>query len=564
MKQIDLNRSRNEFGIKDGRVFTRITKMAMLLIFPIMMIGMVSCDEYFDTNPDDVINADDYISSQSEMYSGYLGIITKMQDVGDKAILLTDTRGDFLEPTYNAPQELWDIYNYENTDNNSFADPEGYYAVIIACNDYFDKMFEYKDEIGDAMDASTERNFQALISGAIRIKAWSYLTLGKIYGKAIYFDDPLTELKDLNDGALFTTLNSLDAVADKCLDLIDNGLEGINGTSEMNWSEWLDPEDPNNSAYAEWQYITPDYFCMRSELCLIKGIEYDWVREQTMNILSTTFLEDSYIYRLSAGFTNNYYRIFAQGTYYTRESITSIIYDYSNNQTNHVITYFGKRYPAEYLLRPTTYAMNKYGENDTRAYGAYFTAQDGDTVMTKYHINYAWRQPYQSDPSIPLFRGHDLHFMLAEAENHLGHWDQAASILNGGISGRFTSLVVDTTQTGWDPRYQDWIDNATYPNIGIRGCVNATQHELPKPTDEGYDLTEEERIKIYDLELLDEMLLEYAGEGRSYGMMIRMAKRYNDWSIVADRVCPKYPTSMQESIRAKIMAGGYFVDWDLQ
>jgi len=561
MKQVYFNISENEHEIWCLWFLSRIKKIMLRLIIVLVAFSTFSCDDFFETNPDDIVNDEDYISTQSEMYSGYLGILTKIQEVGDQAIFLTDTRADFLEPSSNASQELWNIYNYEATQDNSFADPEGYYAVIIACNNYFDKMFKYKEEIGEAMDNSTETNFDALISGALRIKAWSYLTLGKIYGEAVYFDDPLSELVDLKEGLVFTKLNSLDEVVDRCFDLLDVGIEGIQGNLVMNWGEWLDSEDPDNSAYVSWRYITPDYLCMRAELCLLKGTEYAWVREQILTLLDETFLEDEYKYRLNAGFTNNYYRVFAQGTYYSRESISSIIYDYSNNQTNNVITCFGKRSPAEYLLRPSTYAVNKYGEDDTRSFGAYFTEQDGDTVMTKYHINYAWRKPYQSDSSIPLFRGHDLHFMLAEAENHLGHWDQSAAILNGGISGRFTSLVVDVTQTGWDLRYQGWIDNSFYPNIGIRGSVNATQHELPKPTDAGYNLTEEERTKIYDLELLDEMLLEYACEGRAYGMMIRMAKRYNDYSIIADRICPKY--SNPESIRSKIMDGGYFVDWDL-
>lgn len=538
----------------------------MHIMILVVLTGFLlpGCDGFFETNPGDIINTDDYINAQSEMYSGYLGIITKMQAVGDQAVLLTDLRADFLEPTVNAPQELWEIYNYGNTAGNSIADPAGYYAVIIACNDYFQKMFEYRKGLGKEMDESTTVNFNALISGTLRIKAWAYLTLGKIYGKAVYFDDPVTELQDLSKGHTFTLLPTLDAIVEKCFSLIDTGVNGIDGRLVMEWGTWLNPEDPNSEANVAWDYITPDYLCLRTELCLLAGTDYAWVREQILQLLYETFQADGYKYRLNAGLTGNYYRIFAQGSFYSRETISSVVYNYANKQTNRLITYFGKRSPAEYLLRPSSYAMSKYGENDVRGYGCYFTAQDGDTVMTKYHSNYRWRQPYQSDASIPLQRAHDLHFMLAEAENHLGHWDQAASLLNGGIAGRFTTLIVDTSLEGWESRYQGFIDNASYPNTGICGCVNATQHLLPKPTDENYSMTEEERVKAYDLALLDEMLLEYAGEGRAYGMMIRMAKRYNDWSIVADRVCPKYPASQQESIRAAIMSGNYFVDWNLE
>jgi hypothetical protein len=39
--------------------------------------------------------------------------------------------------------ELQDIYNYRDTKGNAYANPLCYYAVIIACNDYFNKMREY-------------------------------------------------------------------------------------------------------------------------------------------------------------------------------------------------------------------------------------------------------------------------------------------------------------------------------------------------------------------------------------------------------------------------------------
>jgi len=41
-------------------------------------------------------------------------------------------------------RRIWDIYNYRDLNGNPFADPAGYYAVIIACNDYFQKMLNIK------------------------------------------------------------------------------------------------------------------------------------------------------------------------------------------------------------------------------------------------------------------------------------------------------------------------------------------------------------------------------------------------------------------------------------
>jgi len=534
----------------------------------LMVISFAGCDSYFNTDPSDIINTEDYIGAQSEMYSGYLGIISKMQKMGDQMIFMSDIRMDYMEPTYDAPEDLWQLYYYNNSSTNSYADPVDFYAVIIACNDYLNQMFEYKSELGEAMDQSTETNFNALISSTLRIKAWTYFKLAKLYGKAIYFDDPVTELKDLTGNSAFTELN-FDQIVSKCLDLIDTGVNGIDGTLDMSWGTWLDPENPTDGAYVGWNYITPDYLCLRCELLLnTDAPDYTWIKDHILDRLEEAFSIDYYRFSLNAGWSGNYYRIFAEGSYYSRSSISSIIYDYTNNQTNDLITFFGKRYPAKYLLRPSTYSFNKYADDDRRCIPCNFLLQNGDTVIGKYHSSYRWREAYQSDASIPLYRGHDLHFWLAEAENHLGHWDPCKTLLNEGLSNRFTELSAFTNNADpeqWDPQYSIFYTYAgnSYKNLGIAGVVSGTQHELPTPEDEDYNnMTEDERIKEYDLALLDEMLLEFPAEGRVMGMAYRMARRYNDMSIIADRVVPKYPADRQDEIRAKIMNGDFFIKWD--
>ena len=203
------------------------------------------------------------------MYRGFLGIVTRMQNAGDHPIFLTDTRCNFLEIAPNAPIALQDIYNYEPTDGNEYADPTCFYEIITACNDYFDKMEEYHKKIGGSMSESAAADFPKLVSSALRIKVWAYYTLGRIYGKAYYFDDPLEEIKDLNDASVFTPLNSMYEVSEKCIELLDNGitLDGNHYAAdlEMDWPAWIDPET-QSSSYDYWNYLTPPWLLMRAEL----------------------------------------------------------------------------------------------------------------------------------------------------------------------------------------------------------------------------------------------------------------------------------------------------------
>ena len=142
-----------------------------------------SCDDFFTTDPDNIINVGDYISTENEMYRGFLGIITRMQNAGDHAIFLTDPRCNFLEIAPNAPVALQNIYNYEPTDGNEYADPTCYYEIVTACNDYFDKMAEFRREIGSSMSEAAAADFPKLISSAVRIKVWATIRWGVFTGK---------------------------------------------------------------------------------------------------------------------------------------------------------------------------------------------------------------------------------------------------------------------------------------------------------------------------------------------------------------------------------------------
>src|SRR5690606_40275494 len=111
-------------------------------------------------------------------------------------VFLSDLRTDLLEPTVNAPQDLWDLYNFKEKPGNSFANPRPYYDLIVNANAYLNKIIAYRKNSPTAIE---EAHYQALISGTIRFKVWKYLTLGKLYGQVAYFDDPDLNLDKIGE-----------------------------------------------------------------------------------------------------------------------------------------------------------------------------------------------------------------------------------------------------------------------------------------------------------------------------------------------------------------------------
>ena len=181
----------------------KLYQISALLLMMLTTVMISSCSDFFDPDTDDELNGEDYISSNTEMYTGFLGLMTKMQAVGDKEILLTDTRAELLEPTEDSNPELISLYNYDtDLQGNSYADPSGYYEVVIACNDYLAKMGDYRNnpDVDDEI-------WQNLVSSAIRIKVWAYKTIGEIYGKAVWFDDPIAKVTDITEANGFKLMD---------------------------------------------------------------------------------------------------------------------------------------------------------------------------------------------------------------------------------------------------------------------------------------------------------------------------------------------------------------------
>lgn len=583
------------------------------LLLSVAALPLAACDDFFNTDPDTLINVDEYISDENEMYRGFLGIITRMQNAGDHAIFLTDTRCNFLETAPNAPVALQDIYAYKSTDGNEYADPSCYYEIIVVCNDYLAKMEEYIQKVGAGISEVGAGNFPKLISSTLRIKVWAYYMLGRIYGEAYWFDDPLEEKKELDDSSVFTYLPDMRAIVDRCVALLDNGIdlagEHYTADLEMDWPAWIDPET-QDAAYEYWDYLTPPWMLLRAELVSWRGEHADWVWIKD-NILQFIYMiygnNVGYIPHMNGNYDSdnesenigNAKRFYScsipnQHQYYNNfftEQVGSpyllicgLMYDYDNHQRNRLVQYFCPAYPGDgFYLQPSQYGISQYSDTDIRGLTQMQTMYsiNGTVAFTKYYYSregghsprYLRTNIFEIEPTIPLFRGHDLHFLLAEAENHLGNWHPAKVLLNNGLENEFPDRGTKPLPEGegWDDRYLSWFGTSGgYGDVGIAGMALGNEHPLPVPDgngsfvdDEGNTYTEQERMKAYDLALADEYLLEYTGEGKAYSYLCKMAERYGDPDIVADRVAPKYPDALQAGVRASIATDGYFIKWNL-
>ncbi len=548
------------------------------------LFSFTACDDYFNPDADNVLVDEDYIGNVNELYSGYIGIAAKVQSVADHAIILSELRSDLLEPTANAPQELWDIYNYKETASNSFATPRGYYDVIVNANNYIQKAIEYKRKNQGAVDDAI---FEPLVSGAIRYKVWAYLMLGKLYGEAVYMDEALTEHQDISQ---FPTL-PLDQLITRLLDLMEQGVDGfqmdeegnmkkINGKQVLVWSEIL--FQGSGQGDLTWNMINPSPEPLRMELNLWAG-KY----QEVINI-GIPYIYDGGTkrFKLSNEDYNGEWKQFfySAPVTKTRELINVVPFDYERNQMNRLVSYFSNTYPADYYLKPTEVAMDRF-LNQTRKDGitksdfyrgfhdggATFRRQNGEWVFYKFNRgleNPSMTQPevYKNNVHITLYRAADLHLFMAEALNNMGKFPEAEALLNDGIEA-YLSKYSGNLRPPFD---NELYNSALGTNWGVRGRIDLAPvypEGITKEFLASGEATEEDSLaymKALDELLVEETALESAGEARSYFAMIRVAKRWNDPSILAGRVSAKYDAGKQQEVYSRLMdPNNWFVNYDL-
>ena len=563
--------------------------MKQFIGFVFILAGLATitaCSDFWDPETEDEFNGEDGFTSNTEMYTGFLGIMTKMQAIGDKEILLTETRGELIEPTDDSSNELIALNNYEpNLQNNAYANPQGYYEVIIACNDYLNNMRDYRKRPN-----VNEEAWEALVASALRVKVWTYKTLAEIYGKAVWFDDPIHEVTEIKEGERFHLL-TLEPLVDKCLAVMDQGFEGVDSKKDIDWYEWLDPTHSvslSSSQYRKWNYMTPPYAGLYAELCLWKGAYldaagadskeyYKRAADRLLSALSTQIEcgsdPGSNVYWLPSAATPGHYSpIWNYAQPYPYESISALIYDYTNNQTNTLLKHFSNEYPNKYWLRPSAAGEARFldasfnpgtSTNDTR-YKTNFGTSSGVRYIAKFRpVGSSVRtNAYQDDVHIFIYRAMQYHIMLAEALNHLNRFEAMNRVFNIGFSG----YTMDATLPEWEGFSIDWTSSASwgtrrYPGMGIRGCFSL--NAAPVKTNI-VELGQQGTWRYNDMSILNEYLLEFACEGKTYPAMNRFAVRYNDLSIIADRICPKYvDTGKDAEIRSRILAGGNWVPYEL-
>jgi tetratricopeptide (TPR) repeat protein len=494
-----------------------------LLIIPgtLLLISLGCSEDFFDRTAGDRITPDVHYQTSIDAEISAAGAIITLQDAMPRLILLDGLRSDQMDVTANAGADLAEINQQIFSPGNPYTDPADFYKVIININEVLANI----DKV-----AENDREFDEYIlyyaTGAmLSMRAWTYLTLVRMFNQAAYIEDNMTSLpEDMTQHIL-----SKDVLIDTLINqLIPYVFDASVGTEriELKVAYYVNTKALLGELYLEKN----DY---ANAAMYLKLACESYLNQTSLLKVDNTYADEAWS------------TIFLNAETAEIENISVIPFSSTENQYNPLAGQFG--YSYQYVVKPSAILVNSFmsqipasgPEGDLyRGLGITFDVDSaaipsGDyTYFTKYEIDR--NDPFSSD--IIISRAADIHLMLAEAYNRMGDEESqefALMLLNQGVNNEQPK----------PPAFARWSRNR-----GIRGRVKLSSREIPE------GLAGQERIRYIEDQIMEERALELACEGKRWFDLVRVAERRNDPAYLADKVAAKFQgTSMYNEIHAKLM-----------
>lgn len=498
-----------------------------LLVLSTSLILFSGCkDDFFDEKAGDRITPDQHYFTINDANVSLEGAFVLLQDVMPRLVVLEGLRSDEMDITANASSYLSDINNQVFTKDNPFTDPADLYKVIINVNEVLANI---------DLVAGRDKNFDVLTAqqykGAlVGLRAWTYLTLVRMYNQASYFESNLTVLpSNLNQNVM-----GKQQLIEK---LIEDVTPYIHSTEGTQYEELRIKHYMNTKA-------------LLGELYLENGNYAE--AAQYLKLACESYLNQPAMLKVDRSYRDEAWEtIFLNAESQQVENISVIPFSRAEQQNNPLASWFGM--DRDYMIKPSTVLVDSFMTQVTaagaigdlyRGAGISFIADtlgwiNDSTALTKTYIT-----KYAVDPNDPtssdiiISRAGDIHLMLAEAYNRMQDetsQNYALMLLNQGVN----------KENPKPAEFSKWSNN-----LGIRGRVYLESRMVP----ERDSIPLDERTNLIEDLIMSERSMELAFEGKRWTDLVRVAERRNDPAYLADKVAAKFAgTPKYDEIRNKLM-----------
>ena len=540
-----------------------------------------SCTKILDKAPINQLNTTQTYLNVADADAAVTGLYGKFQGLAERYILLNELRGDMVEYTNNADENLRQLSVHNVSADNPYASVRPFYELILNCNDVL-KNFNIMRRDNKMTGAQYDQRY----SDVVCLRSFTYLQLGIHWGEVPYITDALESIDAAKDGSRYpkltfnALLDSLIAVSER-IPFKDPYLTGTSLNTSVDGYSTAKFFILKKSLLGDLNLWRGNYLqaatwyrqVMETATPLGSGVGARYYMQYRLGWNTST--EDHYITYsrvndatslVTEGSEWRYMFERPQDNGFDYEWIWSIPFDNKFAPENPFVKLFSP-IGGSYLLKPSQAAIDYWNSQKQRSIsgnisgpGLPYDARgqlswkniNGQPTVMKYLYNYITNSTglpvnvLQKNSKWFLYRQTHLHLRFAEAINRLGRNKLAYAFFNSGIPGNYAPPTGITDVTNYQNTLSDsypfnfdgrngnapYFRGDWYRNLGIRGRANVADYVLTATN------ASDSTTQIED-GLLQENALENGFEGTRWPDMLRLALRRNDGSVLASRIGDK-------------------------
>jgi hypothetical protein len=339
------------------------------------LIFFSSCQDFLNPEQEIDITKDKLYDDWYEYRSMAMGLYGIQTDLVEQLVILGELRADLMKITENADADMVEIYNFNVSKENVYAQPTNFFKLITATNNFITELKLRHPEILEK--DSPISNYDKLYGEALCMRAWAYFNAVRIYGKVPFLPESITSIEEVNKflASSDTYIDSVQIIygrngydndtlinvgielekqyydQDLVIDYFTNELEknvrsvGVNHFIENNDQTW---EVTIWNTYA--------YHALLGIMYLTDG---DLAKAASNFEFITKTNSENYRYQIDNSYgMDRWKNIFSNID--IKEHIFTLWFQKGNYQQNRFQEMFEAREPHKYMLKPTRSAILKW------------------------------------------------------------------------------------------------------------------------------------------------------------------------------------------------------------